>query len=101
MEAAIVTRLDALEKAKDALQADNITLQACNDKLQRHYEGVCSLITARDAEFRTLQQRFDTFTKGLDARNEDLKTILARAEVGSYSQLVADVDRFHATHFQR
>ena len=94
MDAAIVKRLDALEQAKDALQADNSTLQ-------RHYEGVCSLITTRDAEFRTLQQRFDTFTKGLDAQNEDLKAILARAEVGSYSQLVADVDRFHATHFQR
>jgi Flp pilus assembly protein TadG len=101
MEAAIVKRLDALEQAKDALQAGNSTLQADNSTLQRHYEGVCSLITTRDAEFRTLQQRVDTFTKGLDARNEDLKAILARAEVGSYSQLVADVDRFHATHFQR
>ena len=101
MEAAIVKRLDALEQANNALQArhdklqtDSGTLQASNDKLQRHYEGVCSLITTRDAEFRTLQQRFDTFAKGLDARNEDLKAVLARAEVGSYSQLVADVDRF-------
>ncbi|OYV74833.1 MAG: hypothetical protein B7Z66_15165 [Chromatiales bacterium 21-64-14] len=91
MEAAI-----ALEKTKEALQASN-------DKLQQlHYEGVCSLINTRIAEIMTLQQRVDTFTNGLDARNEDLKAFLARAhEVGSYSQLVADVDRFHATHFQR
>jgi len=58
-------------------------------------EALEARIAALEQANRQLLQRFDAMAAFLDTKNEDFKSVLARAEVSTYSEIVADVARHY------